>query len=115
MEIFSVLEYGALSVMTFDEVNRVIKKGDLTRLRNELEGGLNPNLSNRYSWTLLMAAAMATQASECSSSKRALIWTRGTIFGKRRYRSQRTPGIRPSSDCCWRVVHLWNATLLEII
>jgi ankyrin repeat protein len=44
--------------MTFDEANKVIKKGDLTRLRHELEDGLSPNLSNRYSWTLLMVAAM---------------------------------------------------------
>jgi ankyrin repeat protein len=44
--------------MTFDEIHRVIKKGDLGLLRNELEDGLSPNLSNRYSWTLLMLAAM---------------------------------------------------------
>jgi uncharacterized protein len=44
--------------MTFDEVNRVIKRGDLSLLRSELDGGLNPNLCNQYSWTLLMIAAM---------------------------------------------------------
>lgn len=44
--------------MTFDEVNRVIKKGDLSRLRRELDGGLSPNLCNQYSWTLLMLAAI---------------------------------------------------------
>ena len=43
--------------MTFDEVDRVIKRGDITRLRHELECGLDPNLSNRYGWTILMAAA----------------------------------------------------------
>ncbi len=43
--------------MTFDEMHRVIKKGDLSRLRSELEGGLNPNLCNQDSWTLLMIAA----------------------------------------------------------
>jgi ankyrin repeat protein len=44
--------------MTFDEASKVIKKGDLIRLRNELDGGLDPNLCNQYSWTLLMVAAM---------------------------------------------------------
>jgi ankyrin repeat protein len=44
--------------MTFDEANRIIKKGDLIALRNELEGGLDPNLCNQYAWTLLMIAAM---------------------------------------------------------
>src|SRR5215470_14648910 len=44
--------------MTFDEAHRVIKRGDLNRLRNELDGGLSPNLCNQYSWTLLMLAAM---------------------------------------------------------
>jgi ankyrin repeat protein len=44
--------------MTFDEVSKVIKKGDIVRLRRELEDGLSPNLCNEYSWTLLMAAAM---------------------------------------------------------
>jgi uncharacterized protein len=44
--------------MTFHEAHRAIKKGDLTNLRKELEAGLNPNLSNNNSWTLLMLAAM---------------------------------------------------------
>ena len=44
--------------MTFDEVHRVIKKGDLNHLRSELERGLSPNLCNQYSWTLLMLAAV---------------------------------------------------------
>jgi ankyrin repeat protein len=47
------------SAMTFDEVHRVIKRGDLKRLRDELEDGLNPNFCNRYSWTILMLAAMS--------------------------------------------------------
>ena len=46
------------SPMTFDEASKVIKKGDLIRLRKELDDGLDPNLCNEYSWTLLMAAAM---------------------------------------------------------
>jgi ankyrin repeat protein len=49
--------------MIFDEIHRVIKKGDLDLLRNELEGGLSPNLPNRYSWTLLMLAAIEGDSS----------------------------------------------------
>ena len=44
--------------MNFDDAHKVIKRGDLSRLRGELEGGLSPNLCNQYSWTLLMVAAM---------------------------------------------------------
>jgi hypothetical protein len=44
--------------MTFDKASKLIKKGDVIRLRNELQDGLNPNLCNQYSWTLLMVAAL---------------------------------------------------------
>jgi hypothetical protein len=44
--------------MTFDEASKVIKKGDVQRLRNELDSSLSPNLCNQYSWTLLMLAAL---------------------------------------------------------
>ncbi len=44
--------------MTFDEASKLIKKGDLIRLRKELRDGLSPNTANRYSWTLLMIAAL---------------------------------------------------------
>jgi ankyrin repeat protein len=44
--------------MTFNEAGKIIKKGDIVRLRTELEAGLSPNLCNQYSWTLLMIAAM---------------------------------------------------------
>jgi ankyrin repeat protein len=44
--------------MTFDMVHRLIKQGDLISLRHELDGGLSPSLSNQFSWTLLMLAAM---------------------------------------------------------
>jgi hypothetical protein len=44
--------------MTFDEAHRAMKRGDLLNLRHELERGLDPNLSNKFSWTLLMCAAM---------------------------------------------------------
>jgi ankyrin repeat protein len=48
-----------MSAMTFDEAHRELKRGNLGLLRKELENGLNPNLSNRYSWTILMLAALA--------------------------------------------------------
>ena len=44
--------------MTFDEASKLIKKGDIIRLRKELQDGLSPKLANRYSWTLLMIAAL---------------------------------------------------------
>ena len=44
--------------MTFNAASRIIKRGDIVRLRKGLEAGLNPNLCNQYSWTLLMIAAM---------------------------------------------------------
>jgi ankyrin repeat protein len=47
-----------LGVVTFDDIHRLIKKGDLVSLRHALDGGLNPDLSNRFSWTLLMLAAI---------------------------------------------------------
>ena len=44
--------------MTFHEVHKLIKHGDLVSLRHELDGGMSPNLSNQFSWTLLMLAAI---------------------------------------------------------
>jgi len=44
--------------MTFDEASKLIKKGDIIRLRKELQDKLNPNTANQYSWTLLMIAAL---------------------------------------------------------
>jgi ankyrin repeat protein len=44
--------------MTFDAAHKLIKKGDLRGLREELDRRLSPNLSNQYSWNLLMLAAM---------------------------------------------------------
>jgi ankyrin repeat protein len=44
--------------MTFDEASKIIKKGDVISLRKHLEEGLSPSLSNQYSWTLLMIAAL---------------------------------------------------------
>ena len=45
-------------MMTFDEAHRLIKKSDVVCLRHELDRGLSPNLSNQFSWTLLMLAAL---------------------------------------------------------
>lgn len=44
--------------MTFDDAHGLIKKGDILSLRHELDGGASPDLSNRFSWTLLMMAAI---------------------------------------------------------
>lgn len=43
--------------MNFDEVSKAIKKGDVLRVRHDLESGLDPNLSHRFGATLLMVAA----------------------------------------------------------
>ena len=44
--------------MTFDEASKLIKRGDIIHLRQELQQGLSPNLASQYSWTLLMIAAL---------------------------------------------------------
>ena len=44
--------------MTFDKAQSLIKKGDVASLRRELENGSSPDLSNQFSWSLLMLAAM---------------------------------------------------------
>jgi ankyrin repeat protein len=44
--------------MVFDQVHRMIKRGDITWLRDAFAKGLDPNLTNRYSWTILMLAAL---------------------------------------------------------
>lgn len=44
--------------MTFDEAHRRIKRADILAIRHALEEGLDPNLANRFSWTLIMLAAM---------------------------------------------------------
>jgi uncharacterized protein len=44
--------------MTFAEFHRLIKKSDIASLRRELDAGVNANLSNQFSWTLLMLAAI---------------------------------------------------------
>jgi ankyrin repeat protein len=43
--------------MTFEEVHRAIKRGDIETLRAAFKSGLDPNLANKYGWTILMLAA----------------------------------------------------------
>ena len=42
----------------FYEIHRLIKHGDVLGLRQALESGLDPNLKNRFGWTLLMLSAL---------------------------------------------------------
>jgi len=44
--------------MTFDEAHRRIKRGDRLALVGALDQGLDPNLANQFSWTLLMLTAI---------------------------------------------------------
>ena len=44
--------------MDFHEAYSAIKRGDVILVRSSLDGGLDPNLSNQFGCTLLMAAAM---------------------------------------------------------
>ena len=44
--------------MTFNQIHKLIKNGELSSLRSELDAGLSPSLSNQSSWTLLMLAAV---------------------------------------------------------
>ena len=44
--------------MTFEEAHGCLKLGDLESLNRALDEGLDSNLANRFSWTLLMLAAM---------------------------------------------------------
>jgi hypothetical protein len=46
------------SELRFDALHRLIKKSDIISLRRELDLGMNPDLSNRFRWTLLMLAAL---------------------------------------------------------
>jgi ankyrin repeat protein len=59
--------------MTFAEAHTVIKKGDLISLRRALDEGLDPDLANQFSWTLLMLAAMQgnTRIAELLVARRA--------------------------------------------
>jgi ankyrin repeat protein len=48
----------ASGLIDFAKAHRLIKTGNLLALRDALDRGLSPNLSNRFSWTLLMLAAI---------------------------------------------------------
>jgi ankyrin repeat protein len=43
--------------MTFEDVHKAIKRGDIDALRAAFKSGLDPNLANKYGWTILMLAA----------------------------------------------------------
>jgi ankyrin repeat protein len=47
----------------FEQLYRAIKSGRLAEVEAFLAGGGDPNLSNRYGWSLLMAAAMKGKSS----------------------------------------------------
>ena len=64
--------------MTFDEASKLIKRGDIIRLRQALEDGLNPDLSNQHSWSLLMIAAL-----EGNTSIGTLLIDRGATLDSR--------------------------------
>jgi len=64
--------------MNFDESCKLIKKGDIIRLRQELREGLSPNLANQASWTLLMIAAL-----EGNTSMGSLLIENGAELDKR--------------------------------
>ncbi|HEY2032602.1 MAG TPA: ankyrin repeat domain-containing protein [Rhizomicrobium sp.] len=42
---------------TFDDLHRLIKRGDLIAVRHVLGEGLSPNFENKFGWTMLMLAA----------------------------------------------------------
>src|SRR5438067_9665286 len=42
----------------FHSAHRLVKRGDLIAMRHALESGLDPNLTNRFGWTLLMLVAL---------------------------------------------------------
>jgi ankyrin repeat protein len=44
--------------MTFMDAIRIIKKGDIIRLRHDLDEGLDPNFANKVGSTLLILAAI---------------------------------------------------------
>jgi uncharacterized protein len=45
-------------MMTFETLDKFIKISDILSVRRELDGGVNPNLTNQFGWSLLMAAAL---------------------------------------------------------
>jgi uncharacterized protein len=45
-------------MMTFETLDKFIKRSDVLSVRRELDAGVNPNLTNQFGWSLLMAAAL---------------------------------------------------------
>jgi ankyrin repeat protein len=43
--------------MTYEAVQKAIKRGDIQALRAAFNSGLDPNLANKGGWTILMLAA----------------------------------------------------------
>jgi ankyrin repeat protein len=68
--------------MIFEEIHHLIKHGNVIALRRELDNGLDPNLSNKLSWSLLMLVALEgnTQLGELLISRGADI-NRRNKFG----------------------------------
>ena len=59
----AVAELGSLDLKMpredqFHSAHRLIKRGDIIGMRHALDAGLDPNLTNRFGWTLLMLAAL---------------------------------------------------------
>jgi ankyrin repeat protein len=46
------------TLVTFDQAHRAIKRGNLASIRQALDAGMDANLSNKFSWTLLMLAGI---------------------------------------------------------
>src|SRR6266851_2549949 len=46
------------TLVTFDQAHRAIKHGNLASIRQALDAGMDANLSNKFSWTLLMLAGI---------------------------------------------------------
>lgn len=46
------------SLPTFEQVHRLIKRADVVGVQHAFEAGLDPNLINRFGWTLLMLTAI---------------------------------------------------------
>ena len=44
--------------MTFEQAHRAIKKGQITVLEEAIPSAIDVNAANRFSWTLLMLAAL---------------------------------------------------------
>jgi ankyrin repeat protein len=49
--------------MTFRELHRAIKRGDVIALTHALDSGVSPDLPNRFGWTPLMLAALTGNTS----------------------------------------------------